>query len=193
MSEKHPTNVETLRLDGGQTMSSDDAVRQALNRLSNNGSSHRGGARAAPSSPLPGSRRRRFTQNEDVVVEYVSRHLQPDTHEMHEPAIAFPAQHEGLMQERELREKAEQALQETRAALQVMQTRLVHLEMDLNEARAQRSRLEDEAAIVRASSVPADKPSQDRMPQARSRQKPTASIEEVEPQPVKWWLKKDQP
>ncbi|MGI4748849.1 MAG: hypothetical protein ACRYFY_22790 [Janthinobacterium lividum] len=174
-------------------MNSDDAVRQALNRLSNNASSHRGSGRTAPSIPLPGSRRRRFTQNEDVVVEYVSRNLQPDLHEMHEPAPAVPAQHEELLQERQLREKAEQALHETRAALQVMQTRLAHLEMDLNEARAQRSRMEDEAAMARALPAPTDRPSQDRGAPTRTRQKPVVAIDdEAEPQPVKWWLKKDQ-
>lgn len=192
MSEKHRTTVETLRLDGSQTMNSDNAVRQALDRLSNSASSHRGGVRAAPSAPLPGSRRRRFTQNEDVVVEYVSRNLQLDAHDMHEPSTAFPAQHEELLQEREMREKAEQALHETRAVLQVMQTRLAHLEMDLTEARAQRLRVEDEAAAARASLASADKPSYDRLPSPRTRQKPIATLEDAEPQPVKWWLKKDQ-
>ncbi len=174
---------------------SDDAVRQALLRMggSNNGGSlRRGGEQAMPGPTTPDSRRRRFSQNENVPVEYVSRDRQGgqaarhDMGEGHDPSTGLGR---ALERERQLREAAERTLGEVRAALQVAQTRLAHLEIEVEEARAQRVA----AAVAAEAPEPAPAPEPDAVRPVRGRGRPRtirAQVEpEDEPEPVKWWIR----
>ncbi len=178
--------------DEGQ-VASDDAVRQALLRMggSSGGSPRRGGEQALPGPATPDSRRRRFSQNENVPVEYVSRDRQGgqaarhDAGEGHDPSAALGR---ALERERQLREAAERTLGEVRAALQVAQTRLAHLEIEVEEARAQRVAV---AAVASEAPEPVTEPEPSRP--ARGRGRPRAVRVEVEPEeepePVKWWIR----
>lgn len=162
---------------------SDDAVRQALLRMgagggqnggqsgNQHGGQHfqarRGGEQVSAASASPDARRRRFSQNEHVPVEYVSRDRQAGRHDAsrhdqgrhdqgrHDQGRPDQGRHEAaepgddrtamlereLDRERQARLTAERGLAETKLALQNAQTRLAHLEIDLTEARAQRQAL----------------------------------------------------
>ena len=121
-------SLNTAPAEDDEASPSDDAVRQALLRMGGGGAPRRGGEQAAPGNAGPDSRRRRFSQNENVPVEYVSRDRSGGT-ARHEGENADPtAQTRALERERQLRETAERALQEMRTALQAAQTRLAHLE-----------------------------------------------------------------
>lgn len=197
---------------------SDDAVRQALLRMggSAGGSPRRGGEQASPSPATPDSRRRRFSQNENVPVEYVSRDRQGgqagrhDPGEGHDPSAALGR---ALERERQLREAAERSLGEVRAALHVAQTRLAHLEIEVEEARAQRVALPaalaaappvvappaaaPPAVLPVASEAPGPArgvvPEPEPLRPARGRGRPRTVRAEVgpedEPEPVKWWIR----
>ncbi len=177
---------------------SDDAVRQALLRMgggSNGGSPRRGGEQAAPGPVTPDSRRRRFSQNENVPVEYVSRDRQGGQTSRHEPGEGTDpsaALGRALERERQLREAAERTLGEVRAALQVAQTRLAHLEIEVEEARAQRvAAVPVPAAPVPTVPEPPPEPEPSRAVRGRGRPKAArAEVEpEDEPEPVKWWIR----
>ncbi len=182
---------------------SDDAVKQALLRMggSNSGTSRRGGEQASPGPATPDSRRRRFSQNENVPVEYVSRDRQGgqaatrhDAGDLHDASAGLGR---ALERERQLREAAERTLGEVRAALHVAQTRLAHLEIEVEEARAQRAAMivAPEAPGLVAEPAPEPVPVAEPEPPrpARGRGRPrTVRAEaepEDEPEPVKWWIR----
>ena len=172
---------------------SDDAVRQALLRMgggSNGGSPRRGGEQVSPGPATPESRRRRFSQNENVPVEYVSRDRQGGQAARHEPGEGTDpsaALGRALERERHLREAAERTLAEVRGALQVAQTRLAHLEIEVEEARAQRVALPP----VVATPEPVSEPEPPRPARGRGRPRTVrVAVEpEDEPEPVKWWIR----
>ena len=180
---------------------SDDAVKQALLRMggSNGGTPRRGGEQASPGPATPDSRRRRFSQNENVPVEYVSRDRQGGQAARHDAGDVHDASAglgRALERERQLREAAERTLGEVRATLHVAQTRLAHLEIEVEEARAQRAAMvapEAPAAMPEPApeSVPVAEP--EPMRPARGRGRPrTVRAEaepEDEPEPVKWWIR----
>jgi hypothetical protein len=195
---------------------SDDAVRQALLRMGGSSSpSRRGGEQVSPGGVSADSRRRRFSQNENVPVEYVSRERQGERqgsrHETGEGPDPSAALNRALERERQLRETAERSLQEVRASLQVAQTRLAHLEIDLEEARrVARSvpvapvvapvvtpvvaPVEESVAAPPAAPVaaPADEPVPEapRRGRGRPRLTPRSNVSSAdEPEPVKWWIK----
>ncbi len=172
---------------------SDDAVRQALLRMgggANGASPRRGGEQASPGPATPESRRRRFSQNENVPVEYVSRDRQGGQGARHEPGEgADPSASLGraLERERHLREAAERTLAEVRAALQVAQTRLAHLEIEVEEARAQR--VAPPPPVATPEPVPEPEPPRPTRGRGRPRMARVAAEPEDEPEPVKWWIR----
>ncbi len=78
-----------------------------------------------------------------------------------------------LEQERSRREAAERGLLESKSSIVALQTRLAHIEMDLQAAQEQ--------ALVQAS-LPVQPPEP-------ARRKPRTEKPEGEPQPIKWWIK----
>ena len=178
MNQKLSLNSQVDSPSDDALTPSDDAVRQALLRMgagsgqnggqsgNQHGGQHfqgrRGGEQVSAASASPDARRRRFSQNEHVPVEYVSRDRQAGRHDVsrheqsrheqgrldqgrHEPAEAGDDRtamlERELDRERQARLAAERSLAETKLALQNAQTRLAHLEIDLTEARAQRQAL----------------------------------------------------
>ena len=187
-----------------------------------NGGSHQNGGgpglqrRAA--SPMHKLKRPAFVQDGDVVVEYAGRDRQShgSGHQgghhdgSDQGRNALDAVRDELARERRTREEAERSLAETRLALQGAQTRLAHLELDLNEARTSLRLAQEEAVSVVARqaapaapppaavpsgedaapvvTVPSPAPAAAAPPRVRRLQaKPRVGGRE--PQPVKWWIK----
>lgn len=87
-----------------------------------------------------------------------------------------------VSRERAARTEAESALEDARTMTRSLQTRLGHMELELQEARARADRTESELRAVREA-IPTRA--------VRTRQPtPVATTEASdEPEPVKWWLK----
>ena len=81
-----------------------------------------------------------------------------------------------LEQERSRREAAERSLAESRSAVVALQTRLAHVEMDLQAAQEQA--MSQHAMPAPAAAAPV-------------RRKSRAERQEAEPQPIKWWIRDD--
>ena len=79
-----------------------------------------------------------------------------------------------LEQERGRREAAERSLLESKSSIVALQTRLAHVEMDLQAAQEQAASQTAATAPVVAEPV---------------RRKPRPERHEVEPQPIKWWIR----
>ncbi|MCQ8278136.1 hypothetical protein NFI95_06700 [Acetobacteraceae bacterium KSS8] len=220
-------------------MPSDDAVRQALLRMGSgrprgvsattmmperqterahdrpHGYQSGGNRRGAETGQAvsPDARRRRFSQNEHVPVEYVSRDR---TARGHEPLrldagrveMAEPAEdrtgflERELERERQARQAAEAALAEKTKAFETLRTRVAHLEIDLQEARSQRQAMIElaqsaaqHAAETRVvAGLPAANDEDDaagpapvRRGRGRPRRVPVPVEADAEPEPVKWW------
>lgn len=160
---------------------SDNAVRQALLRLGAGERkapprSERGGAQAGRPTT-----RHRFVQDGEVSVQYAERprNSVPPSAPAADAAVV-EALREELNRERQLRLDAEAALREVQTSLQ---TRLAHLEFDLQEARARADTPQEEVVVVTEAPVPRP---------ARTPRRPARAGEagEPEPEPVKWWIKK---
>lgn len=129
---------------------SDNAVRQALLRLGAGERkapprSERGGAQAGRPTT-----RHRFVQDGEVSVQYAERprnSVLPSAPAA--DAAVVEALREELNRERQLRLDAEAALREVQTSLQ---TRLAHLEFDLQEARARADTSQEEIAVTEARS-----------------------------------------
>ncbi len=168
---------------------SDDAVRQALLRLGagSNKSQQFSGRRPASLSTSPAARRR-FVQDGEVAVEYAER-----TRPVAADTSGIDGLRAELAQERQARADVELALRDAQASLRSCQTRLGHVELALEEARAQTVALADaatpapipdEVARSRRRRAPGDsEPIEGEVGSSRVRR--AAS----EPQPVKWWIK----
>lgn len=87
-----------------------------------------------------------------------------------------------VSRERAARTEAENALEDARTMTRSLQTRLGHMELELQEARARADRTESELRAAREA-IP--------VRVARTRQPSPVAVADVsdEPEPVKWWLK----
>lgn len=160
---------------------SDNAVRQALLRLGAGERkapprSERGGAQAGRPAT-----RHRFVQDGEVSVQYAERprHAAPPSAPAADAAV-LEALREELGRERQLRLDAEAALREVQTSLQ---TRLAHLEFDLQEARARAEAPHEEVVVTE---VPLPRPARPAKRPARLAE----TNEAAEPEPVKWWIRK---
>ncbi|WP_419729919.1 hypothetical protein [Lichenicola sp.] len=164
---------------------SDDAVRQALLRLGSGARPDQRqdaqGRTAQSGRPVV---RRRFVQDGEVAVEYAERPRQPAQPVQNNAAVLDQLREE-LARERQTRTEAEAAVRELKLSLQTCQTRVAHLEMALEEARAVPPPFA--AAPVQDEPMPApDAP----RPVRRQYVRKVASTDAApEPEPVKWWIK----
>ncbi|MBE7211819.1 MAG: hypothetical protein INR65_12440 [Gluconacetobacter diazotrophicus] len=184
---------------------SDDAIRQALLRMGSGFKQQRQhrpeSSAAAPTGEI---RRRRFSQNEHVPVEYVGRErdrASPRAESAPEPLFNVPSPPDGdavsrleraLDRERQMREAAEQAAAELKSQLNGLRTRIAHLDIELGELRATRAAEAAATAVAlsnAASGVAATPPDRDAVPSSRPRGRPRSRplVEEEEQEPVKWW------
>ena len=132
--------------------------------------------------------RRRFVRDGEVPTEYAGRHELPAPPSESDEALA--SLRAELAAEQAAREEAEQALSAAKTSNRTLQTRVGHMELELEEMRGRAQRAAAEAAEA-ADAV--------RRLEARPTRIAKATIvaddgdEEDEadgPQPVKWWLKK---
>ena len=184
LSDEHAPKPNTLTSQAAQPPS-DDAVRQALLRLGSGTRtdirSDNAGRNNQSGRPVV---RRRFVQDGEVAVEYAERPRQA-IQPMGNNAVALDELREELARERHLRGEADATIRELKLSLQASQTRIAHLEMALEEARAI-------ASVPVAAAVP-DEPRPEReVPRPARRpyvRKAAVADAEPEQQPVKWWIK----
>lgn len=187
LTQGKPSNPTRLERTAG---SPEEQLREALD--------HMGGRRlglASGSRPDTGrgggpaaTQRHRYVRDGEVPVVHAALGPQVARSDaaLHRDRAVLDALRHDLDRERAAREAAERSLQEARATLTVLQTRLVHLEMDLQSAQ------EHAAEHAAAQAAPAPIVSADSDPDpAPTRRRTRAPRAEAEPQPVKWWIKTD--
>lgn len=122
--------------------------------------------------------RHRYVRDGEVPVVHATLGRQatrPDASMQQDKAL-LESLRQDLERERAAREVAERSLHETRATLVTLQTRLAHVEMDLQEA-------QEQVVVVEAATAPAIAPVEP------VRRRPRIQKPDHEPQPVKWWIK----
>ena len=112
----------------------------------------------------------------------------PDPALQQDKALIENLRHD-LERERALRETAERSLLETRASMTALQTRLAHLEMDLQAAQ-EHSAAQRALAEASQTLAPDPEPEEAHTPPAlRRRMRLARPRREPEPEPVKWWIR----
>ena len=158
-------------------------LRQALEHMGGRrlslGSNAHGKAAATRANASGSAQRHRYVREGEVPVVHATLGRQgarPDA-ALQQDKTLIDSLRLDLERERAARESAERSVNEARAALTALQTRLVHLEMDLQAAQEQAARAAPEP--VEQAAPARRKPRAERV----------AEDAEDEPQPVKWWLK----
>lgn len=184
------------------SLPSDDAIRQALLRMGSGARPQKQPPRQQPqhqqrsgvqTGPHAGdSRRRRFSENERVPVEYVGRDRGASRADPVEPAAFGAAPELDKLQrilelERRAREAAEQNASELKLQLQAMQTRLAHVTIELDEMRATRA-AEAAATAVALSNAATTAAAAEKAP-ARPRIRTRHADFDDEQEPVTWWIR----
>lgn len=171
---------QALEHMGGQRLS--------LTSTSQVGSGRTGGSFAAP--------RHRYVRDGEVPVVHAALGRtapRPDA-ALHQDRAVLDTLRQELDRERAAHETTERSLHDTRATLVNTQTRLAHVEMDLQAAKDAFLELTERAAQeVKAAQEAIEPPS----PQTACvaavptliRRKPRAETSVRTPQPVKWWVK----
>ena len=171
---------------------SDDAIRQALLRMGSGSRTQRQHRPDLPAAPNGETRRRRFSQNEHVPVEYVGRDRGGSRAEPAEVLFSPPPPDQSgleraLDRERQARELAEREATELKTQLQGARTRIAHLEIELGELRATRA-AEAAATAVAISNAAGTTPVRDAaVARPRGRPRLRRVDEDDEQEPVKWW------
>ena len=138
----------------------------------------------------PAATRHRYVRDGEVPVVHATLGRQPARPDpsIQQDKALIESLRQDLDRERAARETAERALQETRATLVMLQTRLAHVEMDLQEAQAQEQAIAEAAAAASVAVEPELEPEPEPAPE-RARRKPRAEKPARMPQPIKWWIK----
>ena len=132
-----------------------------------------GGGRTGGSSATP---RHRYVRDGEVPVVHAAlgRPAVRSEAAIQQDKVLLDSLRHDLEQERSRRETAERCLTESRSSIVALQTRLAHVEMDLQAAQEQVT-----AQATLAVQAPAE----------TVRRKPRVEKSEAEPQPIKWWIK----
>ncbi len=177
LSEYRPArgpDDENPEPDNG-SQSAEAQLRQALDHM---GGRRTGGVPASVSGRTGGSgaTRHRYVRDGEVPVVHVAlgRPVARSEGAIQQDKVLLDSLRQDLEQERSRREAAERCLVESRSSIVALQTRLAHVEMDLQAAQEQ--------AVAHAS--PPAQPLADPV-----RRKPRAEKPEAEPQPIKWWIR----
>ena len=192
------------RLLEGRTITNSTAqdaeaqLRQALDHMGGNrsggNSGSNGGSQAGSmrSGGSPATTRHRYVRDGEVPVVHATLGRQPARPDpsIQQDKALVEALRQDLDRERAAREAAERALQETRATLVTLQTRLAHVEIDLQEtqAQAQTQAQAHEQAVAEAAAPAVNAVEPEPAPE-RIRRKPKAERPARVPQPIKWWIK----
>ncbi len=162
-------------------------LRQALELM--------GGRKAGPANSKPAqsagrvaggnpATRHRYVRDGEVPVVHAAlgrqgRPMDPST--SYDKAVLETLRQE-LDRERSARESAERQLVEARTSLTALQTRLAHVEMDLQAAHEQAAAQGiSESTQAAGEMQPA--------PEPRRRPRAARPRREIEPEPVKWWIR----
>jgi hypothetical protein len=141
-----------------------------------------GPGRSAPQQQRPeqARARHRFVQDGGVPVVMLNRSDDPTT-----PFKARVSELEAALEaERAAHGGTKRALQETQAAAQALQTRLMHAELSHDDALAAERQAREAAEVARQQALSRTVPA----PQAKPARRKAAPSVEREAQPVKWWL-----
>jgi hypothetical protein len=170
----------------GANSSEEEALRRALDRMG-----ARRLAQGQKGALLNGSpfhhdqprARRRFAQDGDVQVEW--RSSPPGAVAEIGPALSDAAAELRVQLNAELQAHAaaREQLREARAKIQHLETRLVHLQMDVREAEHRQAAAE----VVVSAPEPASSPLAQPVRRGRPRKKQPASPGFPRQKPVKWW------
>ena len=183
MNHKQP--MASLQVSTSADDDSEERLRLSLSRL--------GSTKHRPSRPhqLAQPVRRRFVKDGEVPTEYAGRgHDLPSAPSAADDAVS--GLRTELAAEQAARAEAELALTAAKAAAKTLQTRVAHMELELEEVRARAARAAEAAEAAEAARLLEARPAARavRMP------KPAAAALDDDddaldgPQPVKWWLKK---
>ena len=172
----------TIALDPASTqdLAAEDQARLALSRLG------QVPIQRSTRSSSPGqTQRHRFVREGEVPTIYTSR--LPERFQVSggtaEQMVALQTE---LAQERLARSETEAALEQAKTTARSLQTRLGHMELQLHEACERADRAEQAVEVLRAETVVTPvRVVRESKPTAR----PTRRAE-IEPKPVKWWVKK---
>ena len=155
------------------------------------------GSHGAPARPSgsPASPRHRYVRDGEVQVVHapLGRQIARPDPSLQQDKALIETLRQDLERERAAREAAERSLHEARASLTTLQTRYVHIEMDLQEAqeqaqeKAQEQASEKAAAEAAAGAEPAV--TEFKSAPERVRRRPRAEKPARTPQPIKWWIK----
>ncbi len=176
LSEHRPARGpdDTPDSDSG-SQSAEAQLRQALEHMGGRRSS---GAAASVSGRGGGgtATRHRYVRDGEVPVVHAAlgRPAARSDAAIQQDKVLLDSLRQDLEQERSRREAAERCLVESRSSIVALQTRLAHVEMDLQAAQEQ--------AVAQAS-LPVQAPAEP------TRRRQRAEKSEPEPQPIKWWIK----
>lgn len=132
-------------------------------------------------NPPAAKTRHRFVREGEVPITYTSRTLDHQTPSAAAGGIA--ALRAELVQERSTRADAEMALGDARTMIKSLQTKLGHMELELQEVRGRASRVASPAQDLRAEKTVL-------VVRVARVSKPKVKRLDREPQPVKLWIKK---
>ncbi len=178
LSEHRPargSEDETSSTDS-ESQSAEAQLRQALEHM---GGRRTSGAPAAGSGRTGGSgatTRHRYVRDGEVPVVHAAlgRPAVRSEAATHQDKALLDSLRHDLEQERTRREAAERCLSESRSSIVALQTRLAHIEMDLQAAQEQAT---------------AQAPAPVQAPAEAIRRKPRTEKPDSEPQPIKWWIR----
>lgn len=153
-------------------------MRQSLSRLGQV-ALQRPQRSSSSNGPIP---RRRFVQDGDVPTTYT--HAGSDAARTGaDPSEAVEAAQAELQRERGTHAETRDALKQAQATIQRLQTRLGHMELEMQETRERA-----EQSVVAA--LQAEREVATRVPRPRKAATEVAPrSDEAEPEPVKWWVR----
>ena len=198
LSERRPLqgkNTDTL-MSGAPLQNEEAQLRRALE--------HMGGSRISLRSSSSGGsstgQRHRYVRDGEVPVVHANLGRpatgRPDA-SAPQDAVLIETLRQNLEQERARREAAERSLHEARATLTALQTRLGHVELDLQAAQEQvaaqqaaaEQALAEQAASQAASQQATDRAEATITSPAPGRSRPRSARRTSAPKPIKWWIK----
>ena len=201
MTENRPLSGE-IDLASSELPSQEAQLRQALEsmggrRLGSTPSPQAGSSRQTGASP---AQRHRYVRDGEVPVVHATlgrSPAKPDATAQQDKALADFLRQE-LERERTAREAAERTLNETRTSLTTTQTRLAHVEMDLQAAQEQAATqlIQAQQALEEAAAATLEEPAPPQPVRHQSkpaRKRVAKTLPDAEPEPVKWWIKVERP
>jgi hypothetical protein len=166
--------------------SEEEALRRALDRMGARRPTQGQKGALLDGSPFHHNQaraRRRFAQDGDVQVEWRSSSLGAGAElgpALSDSAAELRAQ---LNAEHQAHAAAREQLREARAKIQQLETRLVHLQMDVREAEGRQAAAE----VVVSAPEPESRPVAQPVKRGRPRKKQPAPPRFPRQEPVKWW------